>query len=311
MGTPAFSVPVLAALTDAGHRVVGVYTRPDRPTGRGRAMSAPEVKRYAQDNGLPVFQPASLRRDTAATDELRSLSADVLVVAAYGLFLPKAAFAGPALGALNVHPSLLPKYRGPSPVASAILSGDNATGVTIMQVDEGMDSGPIVAQRQSAIGHHETAEELTLRLFQEGGSLLVEVLPRWARGDIEAHAQDEGAVTTTSRLQREDGRIDWSDPAAEIALQVRAFHPWPGSHTSWRGRSLKIVAANGWEGSEHPPATPGEVVSLADGGVGAGTGLGLLQLRRVQLEGRRVVDVLEFVQGHRDFVGSRLGEQMR
>ena len=307
MGTPAFSVPVLAAFMDAGHRVVGVYTRPDRPTGRGRAMAAPEVKRYAQDKGLPVFQPASLRRDAAATDELRSLSADVLVVAAYGLFLPKAALAGPALGALNVHPSLLPKYRGPSPVASAILSGDSATGVTIMQVDEGIDSGPIVAQRESAIGHDETAEDLTLRLFQEGGNLLVEVLPRWARGEIEAQAQDEGAATTTSRLQREDGRIDWSDPAVEIALQVRAFHPWPGSHTSWRGRSLKIVAATVWEGSEHPPAAPGEVVSLADGGVGAGTGLGLLRLRRVQVEGRRAVDALEFVQGHRDFVGSRLG----
>ena len=310
MGTPAFSVSVLAVLMGAGHELVGVYTRADRPTGRGRAMSAPEVKRYAQDNGLPVFQPASLRRDDTATDELRSLSADVLVVAAYGLFLPKAAFAGPALGALNVHPSLLPKYRGPSPVASAILSGDNATGVTIMQVDEGMDSGPIVAQRESAIGHNETAEDLTLRLFQEGGSLLVEVLPPWARGEIEAQTQDEGAATTTSRLQREDGRIDWSDPAAKIALQVRAFHPWPGSHTSWRGRSLKIVAATVWEGSEHPPAAPGEVVSLVDGGVGAGTGLGLLQLRRVQLEGRRAVDVLEFVQGHRDFVGSRLGAQM-
>ena len=310
MGTPAFSVPVLAALMKAGHRVVGVYTRPDRPTGRGRAMAAPEVKRHAQDSGLAVFQPASLRRDAAAADELRSLSADVLVVAAYGLFLPKAAFAGPALGALNVHPSLLPKYRGPSPVASAILSGDNATGVTIMRIDEGMDSGPIVTQRESAIGHDETAEDLTLRLFQEGASLLAEVLPRWARGDIEAQAQDEGAATTTSRLQREDGRIDWSDPAAEIALRVRAFHRWPGSHTSWRGRSLKIVSSIRWEGSEHPPAAPGEVVSLADGGVGAGTGLGLLRLGRVQLEGRRAVDVLEFVQGHRDFVGSRLGGQM-
>ena len=311
MGTPAFSVPVLAAIMEAGHRVVGVYTRPDRPTGRGRAMAAPEVKRYAQDNSVPVFQPASLRRDAGATDELRSLSADVLVVAAYGLFLPKAAFAGPALGALNVHPSLLPRYRGPSPVASAILSGDNATGVTIMQVDEGMDSGPIVAQRESAIGHDETAEDLTLRLFQEGGNLLAEMLPRWARGEIEAQAQDEGGVTMTSRLQREDGRIDWSDPAAEIALQVRAFHPWPGSHTSWRGRSLKVVVATDWQGSEQPPAASGEVVTLADGGVGAGTGLGLLQLGRVQLEGRRAVDVLEFVQGHRDFVGSRLGAQTR
>ena len=310
MGTPAFSVPVLAALMKAGHRVVGVYTRPDRPTGRGRPMVAPEVKRHAQDSGLAVFQPASLRRDPAATDELRSLSADVLVVAAYGLFLPKAAFAGPALGALNVHPSLLPKYRGPSPVASAILGGDDATGVTIIQIDEGMDSGPIVAQRESAIGRDETAEDLTLRLFQEGGRLVSEVLPRWARGEIEAQAQDEGAATTTSRFKREDGRIDWSDPAAEIVLQVRAFHPWPGSHTSWRGRSLKIVAATRWEGSERPLAAPGEVVSLADGGVGAGTGLGLLQLRRVQLESRRVVDVLEFVQGHPDFVGSRLGAQI-
>ena len=307
MGTPEFAIPVLAAVMEAGHEVVGVYTRPDRPSGRGRAVAAPEVKRYAEENQLPVFQPASLRRDAAAVGELASLSPDAVVVAAYGLFLPESVFAGPSLGALNVHPSLLPKYRGPSPVAAAILNGDHATGVTIMKVDAGMDSGPIVAQRESVIGPEETTEELTPRLFREGGSLLAEVLPRWARGEIEARPQDDTVATVTSRLQREDGRIDWSRPAEEIARTVRGYHPWPGAHTLWRGRGLKVVSATGRERSPPAPVAPGDVVTLEDGSIAVGAGDGLLRLRRVQLEGRRDVDAREFVQGHRDFVGSRLG----
>ena len=307
MGTPEFAIPVLSALIEAGHEVVGVYTRPDRPSGRGRAVAAPEVKRYAEDNRLPVFQPASLRRDPAAVDELASLSPDTVVVAAYGLFLPEPVFAGPALGALNVHPSLLPKYRGPSPVASAILNGDDVSGVTIMKVDAGMDSGPIVAQREFAVGPEETTEDLTLRLFQEGGSLLADVLPRWARGEIEARPQDDAGATVTSRLQREDGQIDWSRPAYEIARSVRGYQPWPGAHTLWRGRGLKVVSAFGPDNSSSGPAAPGDIVTLDDGGIGVGTGEGLLRLRRVQLEGRRALDAKEFVQGHRDFVGSRLG----
>ncbi len=307
MGTPAVAIPVLAALTEAGHEVVGVYTRPDRPSGRGRAVAAPEVKRYAEENGLRVFQPASLRREQAAVDELASLSPDAVVVAAYGLFLPEPVFAGPSLGALNVHPSLLPRYRGPSPVASAILNGDDVAGVTIMKVDADMDSGPIVAQRESAIGPEETTEDLTLRLFREGGSLLAEVLPQWARGEIEAWPQDDAAATITSRLEREDGQIDWSRSAEEIARSVRGYHPWPGAHTLWRGMGLKVVSATVPHRTGSEPVAPGDIVTLEDGGTGIGSGDGLLRLRRVQLEGRRVMDVQEFVQGHRDFIGSRLG----
>ena len=308
MGTPAFAVPVLSALLDAGHEVVGVYTQPDRPTGRGKRVVPTEVKKFALEQGLPVFQPASLRRDAPARQLLAALSPDLIVVAAYGLFLPADTLELPRLGCLNVHPSLLPKYRGPSPVASAILSGDAVTGVTIMQIDEGMDSGPIVAQRETPIGPDETTQDLTTRLFEIGSALLVEVLPRWERGELQARPQDHSRATVTSRLSKEDGAIDWSRSAERIAREVRAYHPWPGSSTRWMGRMLKIVEASPLSSEAEAPTSPGRVVPLPNGGVGIGTGEGVLEVRRLQLEGRRAHSAREFVAGHRDLVGSTVGE---
>lgn len=307
MGTPAFAIPVLSALLDAGHEVVGVYTQPDRPTGRGKRVDPPQTKRYAEERGLSVLQPASLRRDEGVSREMASRSPDLIVVAAYGLFLPAAIIELPRLGALNVHPSLLPRYRGPSPVGSAILNGDTLTGVTIIQVDEGMDSGPIVAQREIPIAPDDTTEELTERLFRMGAALLVEALPRWERGEIEARPQDHSKATITSRLSREDGEIDWSRSAAYIARQLRAYHPWPGSFTRWRGRGLKVIEASALEGPAQPTASPGQVLSLSDGGVGIGTGHGVLGVRRLQLEGRRAISARDFILGQRDFVGSEVG----
>ena len=306
MGTPAVAVPVLSAVLDAGHDVVGVYTQPDRPAGRGKRVAPPEVKRFALERGLHVFQPASLRRDAKARQELTSPSLDVIVVAAYGLFIPSDALGLPRLGCLNVHPSLLPRYRGPSPVASAILNGDAATGVTVMKVEERMDSGPIVAQRDTPIGPHETTGELTARLFRMGAELLLEVLPGWERGEIRARLQDDSEATATRRFVKEDGEIDWTRPAGYIARQVRAYHPWPGSLTRWRGRVLRIVEALATESEQEPSVSPGRVIPLPDG-VGIVTGEGLLVLRQVQLEGRRAVGGRDFVQGHPDFVGSEVG----
>jgi methionyl-tRNA formyltransferase len=311
MGTPAFALPVLSALLDAGHQVVGVYTQPDRPAGRGKKTIPTEVKAFALEGALPVFQPKSLRRDEAARRELASLSPELIVIAAYGLFLPAEVLALPRLGCLNVHPSLLPRYRGPSPVASAILNGDAVTGVTIMQPDEGMDSGPIVAQRETHIYSDETTENLTLRLFQMGAILLAEILPAWERGEITPRPQDSSQATTTKLLSREDGEIDWSRSAAYIARQVRAYYPWPGCFTHWRGALLKVLEARvGVQGTGYGgvPRTlyPGEVVALPEGGVGVVTGDGILELRQVQLEGRRAVGVKEFISGHQDFIGARL-----
>ena len=192
-------------------------------------------------------------------------------------------------------------------MATAILDGDAVTGVTVMQVVAEMDAGPIVAQLETAIEPEETSEDLTTRLFREGAALLTDVLPRWARREVQARPQDDRAVTVTSRLQRADGQVDWTLPAVEIARRVRAFHPWPGSSTRWRGRGLKIVSASPWEGSDPAPVPPAEVTLLPGGAVGVGTGRGLLRIRNVQVEGRRAVDAQDFVQGHRDFIGSRLG----
>lgn len=305
LGTPAFSVPVLAALLDAGYEVAGVFTQPDRPAGRGQRPTAPPAKQFAQERGLAVYQPASLRRDAQARQQLAALAPDVIIVAAYGLLVPPEVLGLPPLGCLNVHPSLLPRYRGASPVAAVILNGDPVTGVTIMKLDEGMDTGPIVAQRETPIGPDETADVLTARLFQMGAGLLLEVLPRWGRGEVEARPQDEARATVTQRLQREDGRIDWGQPADRIARQVRAYHPWPGTFTYWRGRLLKVL----------PPvraepgivAAPGQVVALPGGGVGIGAGQGVLAVQQLQMEGRRALGAAEFLLGYPDFPGSVVG----
>ena len=305
MGTPRFAVPALTALTDIGCDVVGVYTQPDRRSGRGRRRSASPVKQTALERGLSVFQPASLRRDAAARAQLAALEPHLIVVAAYGLFLPSDTLRLPPLGALNIHPSLLPRYRGPSPVAAAILADDAATGVTVIQLDEGMDSGPILAQSETPIGATETADALTDRLFEMGAALLADILPKWRNGDIAPMPQDESGATITRLLSREDGAIDWHMTAAQISRQARAYRPWPGSFTHWRGRLLKVLDCSPLPSASDSP--PGRVVALPDG-VGVATGEGVLALRRLQLAGRQAVGAAEFVQGYSDFIGSTLGD---
>ena len=253
-----------------------------------------------------MFQPASLTPHQVIND-LASLSSDLITVAAYGLFLPSGMLDLFPLGVLNVHPSLLPKYRGPSPVASAILDGAPITGVTIMKIDEGMDSGPVIARREAPIERHENAEELTARLFQIGASLLVEVLPRWAQGQIHAQPQDESQATATNRISKEDGEINWGLSASLIARQVRAYQPWPGVFTRWRGGLLKIVESVAIDRESAEESRAGLVVALRNGSVGINCGYEVLEVRQLQLEGRRAVGVREFVQGHPDFVESRLG----
>jgi methionyl-tRNA formyltransferase len=305
MGTPDFAIPVLAALVDAGHDVAGVYTRPDRRAGRGRRLTAPPVKEYALERGLRVFQPASLRRDEGALDALNLLAPDLVVVAAYGLFLPGAMLDLPRLGCLNIHPSLLPRHRGPSPVATAILDGDAMAGVTVIRLDDQMDHGPIAAQRETTIGPDETAGALTARLFRMGAELLLETLPGWRRGDLVPVVQDESLATVTRQLTKQDGEIDWGRSAEYIARQVRAYSPWPGTFTLWRGRRLAIVAAD--TARESVASGPAGLVTALPEGVRVATGEGVLELRTVQLEGRKPVDVTEFLRGHSDFTGSVLG----
>ena len=306
MGTPAFAVPALRALVERGHVVAGVYTQPDRRAGRGRKVRASPVKVFAEERGLPMFQPRSLRQDAAAArSELADLAPDVVIVAAYGLFLPDEVLRLPRLGCLNIHPSLLPRHRGPSPVATAILNGDETSGVTIMLLDEGMDTGPILAQQKTLIADDETANELTERLFELGSELLVDTLVQWEQGRIVPTPQNNDDASVTRRLQREDGRIDWNQSADSLARRVRAFTPWPGTFTTWRSRTLKVLRARPVDG--HLDGAPGTVVRLDDSTIAVLAGGGALEIHNLQIEGRRAMSATEFVQGYRDFVGSTLG----
>jgi methionyl-tRNA formyltransferase len=306
MGTPDVALPVLDALSNEGYQIVGVYTRRDRRAGRGRQMAESPVKTLALELGIPVFQPASLRSDEAALAKLIELNPDIIVVAAYGLFLPSEFLELPSLGCLNIHPSLLPRHRGPSPVATAILEGDAETGVSLMKLDEGMDSGPILAQRRSPIGEDENTESLTSRLFEMGAQLLIETLPDWADNKINAVPQDDSRVTVTRLLERADGEIDWSHPASEIARKVRAFHPWPGTFTTWNKKILKVIEAQSSSASTSD-YDPGSVIQTDDRRPEVVTGNGALTLETIQLEGRKAVAASEFILGYQDFKGSRLG----
>jgi methionyl-tRNA formyltransferase len=306
LGTSSFAVPTLRALAQATEAsVAAVYTQPDQPAGRGRRPRPSPVKEAAEELGLPVVQPERLRAPEEV-DRLRSFEPAVLILAAYGQILPARILEVPPHGGLNVHPSLLPRHRGPSPVATAILEGDEVTGVSIFSMDAGMDSGPVLARRQIAIGPGETAETLTDRLAEDGAHLLMEVIEPWVDGSLSAEPQDPSEATTTRLLSRDDAVLDFSQPAGALAHRVRALDPWPGTATTLGGQKFNIRAARASE-SETPPGAQGEVVALAGGGTGVIVGNGtVLVLDRVQIAGKRAVNADEFARGRRDFVGTVL-----
>jgi len=304
MGTPGFAVPTLEGLVTQGYNVVGVVTQPDKPAGRGQQVAISPVKRVALGHGLPVLQPKGFRRPEAA-EHLRALAPEVIVVAAYGHLLPTAVLAIPPLGCLNVHASLLPRYRGVSPISAAILAGDTVTGVTIMRLDAGMDTGAVLAQAQLAILPDDTTASLSERLARLGATLLLATLPRWVAGQIVPQPQEHAQATYTHPVHKEDGQINWQRPAVEIARQVRAYFPWPSAHTTWQGRRLKIWRATARPDKMH--GEPGTVIRLHDDLV-AVTGEGILVLHELQMEGRRPLPAADFARGQRSFVGTRLGE---
>jgi len=307
-GTPDYAVPVLDAMLGSGHHVVGVYTQPDRPSGRGRRMAAAPVKRYAEERGIPVFQPSSPGR-SGTVEVLEALAPDAIVVAAYGRILPLSVLGIPPRRALNIHPSLLPRYRGPSPVATAILDGRSKVGVTLMLMDEGMDTGDIVAQRETDALPVETAGELTVRLFNLGAELLRDTLPGWLAGSITPVPQDNPQATVTRLMVKEDGEMDWSLPAVQLERRVRAFDPWPGCYTRWDGKQVKVLKAVAMDDEVVEGEKPGRVVSRGgntDVSTAVVTGKGLLGLKRVQLAGGRPQDIQEFIRGHRRFEGAAL-----
>ena len=304
MGTPGFVVPVLDALQDCPEvEVAAIYTPPDRRRGRGQTYEASPVKQRGQELGIPVEQPRTFR-DADVVAQLESYRPDVIMVAAYGRLLPPEVLAIPRFGCLNLHPSLLPRHRGPAPVAGAILAGDDVTGVSLMLLDEGMDTGPIIAQRERAIGPSDDAAGLTETLFAVGATLLVEMMPGWIGGSIPAVEQDGNLATYTGKLEREDGLADWRLSAETLARRQRAYAPWPGLYTRWEGKEMKLldVAPAPGVGAE-----PG-LVTVADGAaIAIGTGQGLLAAHTLQLEGRRPADASDFLRGYPQFMGARLG----
>jgi methionyl-tRNA formyltransferase len=305
MGSPQFAIPTLRALMQ-GYQVVGVVTQPDRPSGRGRQLQPPPVKVLAQAHGLPVLQPASLRSPEAVA-ALQALHPDVIVVAAFGQILRPAVLDLPPFGCLNVHASLLPRWRGAAPISAAILAGDETAGITIMRMDPGLDTGPILRQDSLPIAPDDTSESLGEKLARLGADLLLDTLPDWLAGRIEPQPQDDALATFAPQLEKEQGHIDWSEPADAIARRVRAFHPWPGTFTTWQGAPLRILRASA-ESSSVPSegrTPPGTVVATPEGPTVA-TGRGWLRLIEVQPAGKRPMPADAFVRGARGFPGSRL-----
>ena len=303
MGTPEFAVPVLQTLIDT-QTVVGVVCQPDKPAGRGRQLRPPPVKLAATAAGIPVYQPRSLRREEAAAP-LHEWRPEVIVVAAFGQILRPHVLDLPPHGCVNVHASLLPRWRGASPIQHALLAGDATTGVTLMRMDEGLDTGPMLVQEALAIRPDETAATLHDRLAVLGGGLLRRHLDNILAGRISPTPQPDAGVTYAPLIAKDAGRLDWSRPAVELDRLVRAMTPWPGAFTPWGDETLKVLRARP-AAVPLPDGPPGLVARTAAGLVVV-TGAGGLLLDEVQLAGKRAMPAGDFARGRPEFAGSILG----
>ena len=303
-GTPQFAVPSLERVVAAGHDVQLVVTQPDRPRGRGMELTAPPVKQSAMRLGLPVTQPEKIKKNEEFQARLAAIRPDAIIVVGYGRIIPGWMLHLPPYGNINVHASLLPKYRGAAPIQWAIANGETVTGVTTMKIDEGLDTGDILLKRRMAIRPDDTAVTLAPRLAEMGADLLVETLQELKQGMVEPVPQDDSLATLAPVLRKEDGLVDFNRTATEIHNRLRGFQPWPGAYTQFRGKTLKFVAARVADG---PRLAPGELragVGRLFAGCGAGTSLELLQ---VQPEGKKAMSARDFMSGYRPAEGERLG----
>jgi methionyl-tRNA formyltransferase len=307
LGTPGFAVPTLEACVQAGHEVAAVLTQPDRPRGRGQNSAASLVKQAAVRLGLPVYQPERVRRPEAV-EYLRGINSDAMVVVGYGQIIPPVVIDLAPLGIINVHASLLPKYRGAGPIQWAIVRGETRTGVTTMRINAGLDTGDMLLKAQTDIGLEENAVELGQRLAMMGADLLVQTLAGLAAGSIVPEKQDDAQATLAPLLKKEDGAIDWTEPALAIHNRVRGLQPWPGAQTSFRGAPLHLWKTRMCGNTASTGRNPGSFVSLKPLVVACGEGA--LELLEVQQEGRKRILAADFANGQRLTENDRLGEEL-
>jgi methionyl-tRNA formyltransferase len=303
-GTPDFAVPPLAALIDSPHRIVAVLTQPDRPAGRGRRLTPSPVRRHAEAHGLTVLTPATLK-DPTLQSELRALQADLMVVVAYGLILPQAVLEIPRHGCINIHASLLPRWRGAAPIHRALLAGDRETGITLMQMDAGLDTGPMLRVRRLPIDPDDTSGTLHDRLATLGAEVLMETLALIQAGTLQPVAQDDALASYAHKLDKAEADIDWHSDAVALERQVRAFNPWPVAQTLWQGRTLRI-----WQAQARPAAgtaLPGRILHADRNGIDVATGNGILRLLQVQLPGARPIGAGDLHNAHPEIATGRLG----
>ena len=303
-GTPEFAATALQALLDSEHDVCAVYTQPDRPAGRGKKTTASAVKQLALAHEIPVEQPIDFK-NTADCDTLNSYQADVMVVVAYGLLLPQAVLDMPTYGCLNIHGSLLPRWRGAAPIQRAILAGDTESGVCIMQMEAGLDTGPVLLEKRCQITATDTAQTLHDRLAEMGATAIVESLDNLAALRSAAQRQNDTDSCYARKLSKAEAAIDWQQSAVEIGRLIRAFNAWPVAHTNWQNTRMRI-----WQAQALPTtstAAVGEVVALTDHQIHVATGEGILAIESLQLPGKRAISAADFINGHTDLIGVSLG----
>ena len=291
-GTPQFALPALRALLASRHRVVGVLTQPDRPAGRGRELRASPIKLLATEHGLPLAQPATLKTGEGRA-VLHGWAPDLLVVVAYGLILPSPVLMLPRMGCLNIHGSVLPRWRGAAPIQRALLAGDAETGITIMQLDEGLDTGPVLLERRRAIGLRDTAGDLHDALSELGAAALLEAIDGLITGALLPRAQSAEGVTYAAKIEKTEARINWSTSAAQIDRRIRAFNPWPVAETRLAGEGLRLLRSSVAD-AQAREAAPGTVLGLADDGLRVACGAGVIAISELQRAGKRPVSARDF-----------------